>query len=172
VIRAPIGCKDVVGADGVMHSVPDRSGGEEIEELTLDVSALGHSACYGMRKGELLTADGGKLTIPMQAGDGYAIALLPYVVKGLTATQKVADRALTVEWSLAGSNGRLTTHVARVEVADAATGNVLRHFCANVVTSPDGKGSVSFPLALEEAGRTFKAEVRDVLSGLKVTAGQ
>jgi hypothetical protein len=123
-----------------------------------------------MRKGEVLKADGGKLTIQMQAGDGYAIAMLPYAVKGLTATHKVADRALTVEWALQGSNGKLTTHVARLEVSDAATGKVLRNFCANVVSLPEGKGSVSFPLALEDEGRAFKVEVRDVLSGQKVAA--
>jgi hypothetical protein len=170
VLRAPIGYKDVVGADGVMHSVPDTSGGMQIEDLTLDISALKWSACYDLRNGRTLKVEDGKIVIPMQAGDGHPIVLLPYTVKSLTATRKIDDRALTVDWAISANTDKLTTHVVRVEVSDAKTGKTLRHFCANATSKPNGTGSVSFPLAAEDEARVFKVEVRDVLTGTRATA--
>jgi hypothetical protein len=169
VLRAPVGTKEVVGADGVIHSVPDATGGKEIEPLIVDVSALGNFTCYGIRKRTPLKVDGGKVSIQMQAGDGYPIALLPYTVEKLIVTQNTAERLLTVKWELQGPKS-FATHVARVEVLDAATGKAEPHLCANVITGADGKGTATFPLAMEEQGRKFVVRVREILTGLEGTA--
>jgi hypothetical protein len=165
VLRPPVGAKDVVGADGVIRSVPDATGGKEVETLSVDVSALGNLKVYDMRKGALLQAADGKITIEMQAGDGYPLALLPYAIDGIKVASDVKNGALSVEWELASAAKEFATQVARVEVTDAATGRVLPHLCANIVTGPNGKGSVALPLSEEEQARKFTVKVRDVLSG-------
>ncbi|MCY3022257.1 MAG: hypothetical protein NTW87_24870 [Planctomycetota bacterium] len=149
----------------MIHSVPDASGGKEVETLTVDVSALGSFRVYDMRKGALLQAANGKVAIEMQAGDGYPLSLLPYTVEGLKAAGEVKHGALAIKWELASDAKAFAPHVARVEVLDAATGKAVSHLSANVVTGQDGKGSVLFPVSEEESGRKFSVRVRDVLSG-------
>ncbi len=166
-VRDPVGFKDVVGADGVIHSVADAQGGKEIEALTVDVSALGKLKFYDIRKQVPLAATDGKISLQMQAGDGYPIAALPYTVDGVTVTVENKDRMLTVSWQLTGSSKAFATHVARVEVIDAATGKADRNLSANVNTGPDGKGTYAFPLSVEDASRKLSVRVRDVLSGKK-----
>ena len=164
-IRTPIGAKDVVGADGVMHSVPDAEGGKELETVTVDVSALGKVNFYDIRKKAALTATDGKLTIEVQAGGGLPIASLPYTVEDLSVTASNQDRMLSVTWALKTSAQPIATHVMRVEVIDAATGQPDRNLSANVNTGADGKGAYVFPLALEDANRKLSVRVHDILSG-------
>jgi hypothetical protein len=164
-IRTPIGAKDVVGADGVMHSVPDAEGGKELETVTVDVSALGKVNFYDIRKKTPLTATDGKLTIEVQAGGGLPIAALPYTVDDLSATASNQDRMLSVTWTLKTSAQPIATHVTRVEVIDAATGQPDRNLSANVNTGAEGKGAYVFPLALEDANRKLSVRVHDILSG-------
>jgi hypothetical protein len=165
ILRAPIGAKDVVGADGVIHSVPDTEGGKEIETVTIDVSQLGATNFYDIRKNASLKVADGKLTIELQAGDGYPIAALPYSVESISATAAKKDRALNVSWELKGSAKSFAAHVVRIEFLDAATGKPDPNFHANVNCGADGKGSFSFPLATEDESRPVLVRVHDVLSG-------
>ena len=167
-VRSPIGFKDIVGADGVIHSVPDAEGGKEVETISLDVSNLGAMNFYDVRNKTPLTAAGGKITLKMQAGDGYPIAALPYTVDAVTAAAASADRMMKITWQLKGSAAAFATHVARVEVIDLATGQADRNLSANVDTGADGKGTITFPLAFEDANRKLGVRVRDVLSGKSV----
>ena len=166
ILRAPVGRKEVVGADGVTYSEPDASGGKEIETLSVDVSALGELNYYDLRQQRPLKAAGRKLTLQMRAGDGYPLAALPYTVDKLKVSRELKDRNLIVSWELKGSAKTFASHVARVECADADSGKAAANFCANVVTGADGKGSIVFPLSAEDQGRQFVVTVRDILSGV------
>ena len=165
-LRAPVGMKEEVGADGVPHSVPDKEGGQEIETITLEAPSFAALKFYDIRAQKMLPAVNGKLTLQMQAGSAYPIALLPYTVDGIEASAAVRDRALSVDWQIKSSAKTLAPHVVRVEVADGKT----TQFSANVNCDSSGKGSVAFPLAEEDAGRAFVIRVRDVLSGASAEA--
>ena len=165
VLRPPVGTKEVVGADGVIHTEPDASGGKEVETLTVDLAALGALNVYDLRKGTLLKPAEGKVTLEMTAGDGYPLALLPYTVGELKVSKEVKDRALSVRWELAASSAERATHVTRLEVLDAASGKAIPYLRANAVADPDGKGAFTFPLAEEDQGREFQVQARDVLTG-------
>jgi hypothetical protein len=163
ILRAPVGTKDVVGADGVIRSVPDATGGKEIEPLRVDVSALGKLNVYDIRKGALLQPADGKISIDMQAGDGYPLALLPYTIDDVKVSAAVKDGNLSLSCEFSSATKDFAPHVIRVETADA-NGKTLRHLCANVTTAA-GKGAISFPLAEEELKSAFTVRVRDVLTG-------
>lgn len=165
ILRAPVGTKEVVGADGVIHTMPDAAGGKEVETLKVDVSALGDLHVHDMRKGAVLKPDNGKITLEMRAGDGYPLALLPYTVDELKVSAERKESDLVVRWEVAGTVKGCPPHVVRVEAVDAATGKAVPHLCANVTTGPNGRGGVAFPLSEEEQGRKFSVKVRDVLSG-------
>ena len=166
-LRPPVGMRDEVGADGVIHSVPDQHGGKEIETIVVDAPAFANQKIYDMRAGKLLTPANGKLTLPMQAGDGYPLAVLPYTVDGIKATAAIHDRAITIEWQIESAAKELAPHVIRVEVNDA--GKTIPEFSANVTSNEAGKGSIQFPLSEEDAGRKFSVKIHDVLSGTTTT---
>jgi hypothetical protein len=167
VLRAPVGAKDVVGADGVIHSVPDAEGGKEIEPLVLDLTQFPGANCYDIRKKQFVKPVDGKLTVEMRAGDGLPLALLPYNVGSSDVKVDIKDRALNVDWKLNTDSAKkeILTHVFRVEATDDATGKADENFCANVTT-----GRVTFPLAFEDANRKFTVRVQDILSGQTATA--
>jgi len=169
ILRAPVGQKEVIGADGVIRAEPDTEGGKEVESLELDVSSFGNANFYDIRKQALMKPDGGKLKIEMPHGAGYPIAVLPYTVDGITATATVADKALNVEVKLTSGAKALTTHIVRVEVLDANTSAPIPYFCKNISCDATGKAALSLPLSDEDLGRSFKVQARDILSGQQAT---
>jgi len=171
IMRAPVGQKEVIGADGVIRAEPDAAGGKEIESIEIDVSGLGKGNFYDVRKQAALTVADGKIKIEMLHGDGYPIAILPYSVDGLSAKAALKDKTLSIEIELNSSAKLWTTHIVRVEVIDAKTNTILEHFCKNVKCDQSGKGSIALPLSLEDAGREFTVKVRDVLSGQQTQVG-
>ncbi|HYG76465.1 MAG TPA: hypothetical protein VEK08_15780 [Planctomycetota bacterium] len=164
ILRAPVGQKEVIGADGVIRAEPDAEGGKEIEQLEIDVSGLAGNF-YDVRKKALMKVDGGKLRIDMQHGSGYPIAILPYTVEKVSAKAAIENKTLRIDCELSGSAKSFTTHILRVDVADAKSGKALDHFCANLKCDAAGKASLQLPLAIEDAGRTFSIQIWDVLSG-------
>jgi len=163
-VRAPIGFKDVLGADGVIHSVPDTSGGNEIETVVVDLTTFNPSNCFDIRKGRKLAVEDGKVKVEVPAGEGVPIAVLPYQVTALNASvSKDADR-INVQWQLRGAD-KFGKHVMRVEVVDASTGKPDPVFSRNVDTASDGRGSISIPLALEDTSRKLTVQLKDVLTG-------
>jgi len=165
ILRAPVGQKEVIGADGVIRAVPDAEGGKDVESLELNVTGLGEGKFYDIRKQTLLNVVDGKIKIEMPHGAGYPIAILPYAVTALTAKAAIADRTLNIEWALNSAANAFTTHIVRLEVLDKKSGAPLEHFCRNLKSDSSGKGTVSIPLASEDSGREFNLQLRDVLSG-------
>ncbi|MFC1582178.1 hypothetical protein ACFL4W_01435 [Planctomycetota bacterium] len=161
-LRPPVGTKDVVGGDGVIHSVPDASGGKELESVQIDIAAFGDSHFYDLRAGKELKAVDGKLTIDLQAGGGHPIAALAYPIEGLRAKHVIEDRLLKISTALVSDADQVATHVIRIEAADQA-GTIL--FSANVNSKTDGTAGIEFPLALEDEDVEFTVTVRDILTG-------
>lgn len=166
-VRATRGVKAVVGADGVVHYVPSEEGGAEVETLAVDISSLGAANCYDVRRGQALEVRDGKVQIDVPAGEAMPIAVLPYRVGEIQGQVKRDDQALSITWRLTGAE-KFVQHVMRVEVIDNATGKVDPFFSRNVDTGADGRGSVTLPLAIEDAGRQFTVKLRDVLTGMTV----
>ncbi|MFC1582289.1 hypothetical protein ACFL4W_02000 [Planctomycetota bacterium] len=178
VLRTPVGTKEIVGGDGVVHSVPDKEGGNEIEPMLVDVSGFGRVTCYDMRAGKELKPDeAGKLSINMRAGDGYPIALLPYSVRNIGANATVKDRAITVNVQVQAETGVFAPHVIHIEVASAAgeTRKFDPALTRNIVTDSTGKATIVLPLSLEQLGRDYTVAVIDRMSGkqeIKALPGQ
>lgn len=168
-LRAPVGMKEEVGADGVIYMVPDPEGGGEVERIEVDVSAFGGARFYDVRRGREIRATDGKLVIDMQAGDGLPIAAIDYgPVKFDSDGTSVAtkDRMMNIRWRLVGSgNAGLAQHAVRIDVIDGATGEPDPALSLNAVSGSSGSGSVDIPLALEDDGRNFIVRIRDILTG-------
>jgi hypothetical protein len=166
ILRAPVGQKDVIGADGVIHTEPDAEGGREIERINIDISGLGgQKVFYDIRNQRRLEVTKEKITIDMLHGSGYPIAILPYEVDGIVAKASVNDRLLSVKWALTSAAKAFTRHVIRVEVLNSKSHLPIPYFCENVLCDDNGKGRFALPLALEDSGRDMTVRVRDVLSG-------
>ncbi|MBA2480003.1 MAG: beta-galactosidase [Planctomycetes bacterium] len=169
-VREPIGSKEVVGDDGVSHSVPNAEGGKEIERLAVDVSGLGSAVFYDMRKRTRIPVDDGKIMVDLREGNGHPIAVLPHAIDAMTATATITDRWLSIQWRLKTAASPIAPHVVRVEVLDTATDAVLPHFSKNVLTGADATGTLRIPLSFEDQARTFVVRVCDIMSGQEAKA--
>lgn len=165
ILRAPVGQKEVIGADGVIRAEPDAEGGKEIESLELDVSSLGAGNFYDIRKCALMKPEGSKLKIEMPHGAGYPIAVLPYTIDGISATAAVADKTLNIEVKLNTAAKALATHIVRVDVINAKTKASMEYLCRNLSCDASGAAKISLPLADEELDLPLTIQVRDMLSG-------
>ena len=167
-IRAPLGTKDVLGADGVVRSVPDDRGGREVEPCVLDISAFGPVTVSDVRSGGTLAATAGRLALDLSAGDARAVALLPYTVQGVDITLDRQDRMLVIEWRLRSEATAFAPHVVRIETG--TEGRTIAALSANAVTGTDGRGRLAIPLAFEEENLPLRVTVRDMLTGSIGTA--
>jgi len=164
VLRAPIGMRDEVGADGVIRSVPDTSGGNQVEALTVSVPGYATHHIYDIRAAKILKAKNGIFTMNAEAGDGYPLALLPDVISEFKCTTAVRGRAIVVQWQVKSAAKTLAPHVIHLDILDAA-GKPLPAFAVNVTSGRDGFGEHTIPLAEEDSTRTFTIRARDVLTG-------
>ena len=167
-LRDPVGTKEVVGADGVPYIERDTSGGAEIQPVTVGVAGLGKVTIIDCRSGKVVPVKNGAITVNVQAGDGHPLALLPYTVSALEAKASVANDDLTITWQVRADQPTISGHVVHVEVR-GKDGAVLRHLVRNATTGTDGKGSLMFPLAVED-GPGLTVHLRDTLTGLITTA--
>jgi hypothetical protein len=171
-LRPPVGMKDVVGADGVIHSVPDKESGNQVETCLVDVSHFNNAHFYDVRQAKELVPSAGKLTIEMQAGDGRPIAVLPYEKPQIDGTVTTQDRILAVNWELKSKGAKgFAQHVVRVDVFDEPTGSADMALSLKVTTGADGKGVAKIPLAIEDVNRKLQVRLTDVLSGAMWASG-
>lgn len=172
ILREPIGTREVVGADGVAYVEKDNSGGAELQPVRINIFELGPVNIIDCRSGKLLPVVDNTVTVPVQAGDGHPLAVLPYLIDRIEVGAAVAADDLRIEWRLRNAAQAMGTHVVRVEVLDAQ-GKALRHLCRNVLSGHDGRGTLVLPLAVED-GKGLKVRVRDVLTGkvAEVSAGR
>ena len=173
VIRAPAGTKEVVGGDGVVHVVPDPDSGAEIENVSIDLSALNFKTSYDVRAGKQLELKDKKYRFDMLHGDGFPIALLPYEISELRLAATVSDRMLMLDWNLIGPE-RFAPHVVRVSIGDLTeNGSGLQSedtaLSFNATTGDAGRGSATIPLAFEDLGRSFVITAKDILTGMTTT---
>lgn len=168
-LRKPLGQKEVVGADGVITFVDDPTGGRPVEACRVDLSALGGGmAAVAMRTGRALSMNRSAVDVEMPSGDGYAISLLPYSITDIDVDANIRseDNTLVVSWTLQRHDNEqaFAPHVVRVDVgtledeADSA-------LSGNATCDAKGSGTMEIPLAAEDAGRSLKVVVRDILTG-------
>ncbi len=156
VLRAPVGQKEVLGADGVPRSVPDPAGGPAVQRILLDVSRLAGRTFFDIRRRQVLTPSNGILAIDMDAGDGRPIAALPYGAPTLTLSSTREGERLKVS-VVARPVG--VPHAVRLEVG----GDPL--LSRNLLLDAKGESRVEIPLAIEERGRAFELKATDLLTG-------
>ncbi len=173
ILRAPVGQKEVIGADGVIHVEPDAEAGQEIEPLEIDIASLtssDHPAhFYDLRGGALLAVSNNKIKLNMPHGAAFPIAVLPYSVEGMAGRATVRDRALTVTWALKSQTKTFAPHITHLEIIDTKSNRALPHFSRNVECSASGEGMVTLPLAIEDVPLSYSIHLRDILSGQEVT---
>ena len=163
VLRPPVGTKEVLGGDGVIHVVPDASGGNEFEHITVDLGALKPKHVYAMRSGKKIALTDASLDLKMQAGDGTPIVLLPYEISGLDVScNKTAEGDVTVSCQLQG-NDAYASHVVRISVMEGDQEDPVLSTNANL----SGSGAVeqTIRLSIEDAQRELRIVVKDILSG-------
>lgn len=184
VLRAPVGMREKLGADGVVYMVPDPESGKEVEPAVLQLQGLGQPVAYDLRAGYAATKTGATTAeaavMPANAastyafdalaGDARCLALLPYKVEGLevAATREQGD--LVITWRLVGAKV-FAPHVMRIETGEMQNGVFVADtvFSRNQVTPPTGAGRFGLPLAREDAGRKLAVRVRDALTGITRT---
>lgn len=165
VLRPPVGTKEVLGGDGVIHVVSDKSGGNAIESVSVNLSELKPGHVYAMRSGEQLTLNDGSIKLNMQAGDGTPLVLLPYEIKTVdTSCAVTASADLSVAWQLQGGSD-YASHVMRIRVLDGDEEDPV--LSTNVSSTADGSGSHIIHLSLEDRQRPLRVQVIDVLTGTK-----
>lgn len=165
ITRPPVGFKNVLGADGVIISVPDKSGGEEMEACVVDFKSLDPKYAFNVRTGKPLVLDGSKFTFNMPSGDGFVIALLPYDIESIVGSVAKKDQWLKVKWNLKG-RGEFAKQVSRIEVYDGKT--IIEALSRNVVINEKGFGNVDLPLSRENLKAKLKVVIRDILTGKKI----
>jgi hypothetical protein len=163
ILRAPVGTREVVGADGVPYSERDDSGGPDQQKVEIDVRGLGEVTITDCRLGQVLPMQQGKIHVTVQAGDGHPLAVLPYQVTKLSSEAKVIQNDLTLTWTLHSTAKEMTAHVVHIDVRQA--GKSLPHMQYNVTTGHDGTGRLLIPLAVED-GNALTVHIRDVLTGI------
>ncbi len=165
VLRPPVGTKEVLGGDGVVHVVPDESGGNEVENVTINLSELKPKHVYAIRSGKKLSLSNNSLKLDMLAGDGTPLALLPYAISGVDLTlSKTATGDIAVAWQLKGSDA-YAKHAVRIAVLEDGKEDIV--LSANATSSEKGNGAHTIRLAQEDADRNLSIVVKDILTGVK-----
>ena len=154
VLRKPVGQKEVIGADGVAHSLPDPSGGPPTLKLRLDVSGFPGKTFHDVRRRRALEPRNGILEIDMDAGDGRPIAVLPYGPPALTLNATRENDRLTLSVSARVA----APHVIRLDVG----GDPL--LSRNLVLEK-GEARALIALPLDLRGRELELRATDVLTG-------
>jgi len=164
VLRNPVGQKEEVGADGVVHMIADPKGGRPVERALLDVSRFGSRRFFDLRRRQELTPKDGRLALELAGGDCIPIAVLPYGPLNMTATAKRdGDRLLLT----AAASAKLP-HVVRVDVVDKATGAADLLLSRNLLLDASGRVEAELRLAVEERTRAFEVRFTDILTGASV----
>jgi len=155
-LRRPVGQKEIIGADGVAHAVPDPSSGPPLLKVTLDVSAYAGKRFFDVRRRQALLPKDGRLSLELEAGDGRPIAVLPYDAPTLALEAARENDRLKVSLKL---SARGVPHVIRLDVG----GDPL--LSRNLLVDAEGVARAEIALALEERGRGLEIRATDVLTG-------
>lgn len=161
VLRAPVGQKEEVGADGVVHMVNDPAGGKPVETAVVDVSRFAGRRFFDMSARRELTPRDGRLRLDLAGGQCAPLAVLPDGPPELVQTVTREGDRLAV--SVSGP-ARLP-RVLRLEVVDRQTGRPDGLLSRNLLLTPAGPAKVEIALAVEERSRTFDVRVTDILTG-------
>jgi len=167
-LREPVGEKEEAGGDGVIHMVPDPSGGRPVEPGLIDVSRFRGRRYFDLRAAKELLPEGGRLKVDLRAGDAAVIGVLPYGPLKLDLEAKRADDRLSV--TIGGPAGPLAPHVVRLDVVDRATGKPDLLYSRNLLLGPTGRVSAEIPLAIEDRNQVFELRIRDILTGTTASA--
>ena len=106
-----------MGADGVVHAVPDDASGQELETVILDLGAFGDMRVFSVRDGGAIPSDAGRVRLDVPAGTALPLALLPYDAPQLTVDVARDPDWLQVRIAMDGE-GPFVSHVLRVDVLD------------------------------------------------------
>jgi hypothetical protein len=155
-LRRPVGQKEIIGADGVAHSVPDPSGGPPVVKARLDVSGYAGKHFFDVRRRQALAPVNGALELELEAGDGRPIAILPYAAPTLTLEAARENDRLRVSIKLSTKG---LPHAIRLDVGGDAL------LSRNLVVDAEGAARAEIALALEERGRALEIRATDVLTG-------
>jgi hypothetical protein len=167
-LRDPVGEREEAGADGVIHMVPDPSGGRPVEPGLIDVSRFAGRRFFDVRSRKELMPEAGRLKVDLPAGNAVVISVLPYGPMTLEVTGKRADDRLSISIS---TKVRLQApHVVRLEIVPASTGKPDLLYSRNLLLDAAGKGSVEIPVAIEDRKVPLAVTVRDILTGAGASA--
>jgi hypothetical protein len=161
VLRNPVGQMEMVGADGVVHMVPDPKGGKPVETAWLDVSHFAGKRFFDVIHRREVVAEGGKLKLELPAGQAVPIAALPYGPLELSAEVVRKDDRLRVTASAKVQ----VPHVLRLVVVDKSTGKEDALLSRNLLLDKAGRVEVELPLAVEDRAKVFEVRLTDVLTG-------
>jgi hypothetical protein len=164
ILRQPVGQKEEVGADGVVHMVPDPRGGRPVEKALVDVSRFGSRRFFDLRRRQEIVPKDKHLLLDLPAGECIPIAVLPYGPLDLKATAVRAGERLSV----AASAPAKLPHVLRVDVIDKATGEADLLLSRNLLLDASGRVDTELRLAVEERARALEVRVTDILTGASV----
>jgi hypothetical protein len=164
ILRGPVGQKEEVGADGVVHMVQDPKGGRPVERASLDVTRFGARRFFDLRRRQEIVAKDKHLLLDLPAGECVPIAVLPYGPLDLKATAVRAGDKL----SLAASASAKLPHVIRVDVIDKATGEADLLLSRNLLLDASGRADAELRLAVEERARAYEVRFTDILTGASV----
>jgi hypothetical protein len=161
VLRAPVGQKEEVGADGVVHAIPDPKSGKPVETAVVDVSRFAGRRFFELRERRELTPRDGRLSLVLAGGQCAPIAVLSEGPPELTKEVRREGDRLKVSVS-----GRVRVpHALRLEIVDKKTGRPDELLSRNLLLTPQGPVGVEIALAVEERSREFDVRVTDILTG-------
>lgn len=166
ILRAPVGQKEVIGADGVAHMIADPSGGRPIEPAWIDVSGFGSHHFFDLRRRRELTPVSGKIQIDLPGGDAVPISVLPYGTLTLSVDAvREADLLKISVTCRAGNPTVLARHVVRLEILDPSTGEPDLLLSRNLLLDAQGESRAEIRLAREDLGRPLGVRATDILTG-------
>ena len=165
-LRAPVGQKEVLGADGVVHLEPDPSAGKPVEKISVDVRGFPWARFFDLRRRAALLPHEGTLVVELHGGDGMPIAVLPYgPLEFTTKIDRKDDRLGIAVAAKVERPAGLVPHVMRLDVVDRATGQPDPLLSRNLLLGSKGELKVEIPLAIEDRGREFELRLTDILTG-------
>lgn len=141
-----------------------RAPGEEAaQEGPLDIRLPNARHVYDCRTGEALGRLD-RLTLDLAPGEARIFALLPYAPRGLSATARAEEGAISLSAHLEGVPAPVD-HVFRVEVTPPGADGPAPWYSRNTVAH-GGRLELDMPLALNDPPGTWRVAVRDVATGL------
>ena len=172
ILRAPVGQKEVVGADGVVYMQADPAGGPPIQKLSIEIPLAKDMEVFDIRSRQALPVANGKITIDMQDGDGRPIAILPYGKVTIAAKISRTADALSVNVALSApkAGAALLPHVVRMDVKDLDSNQTDGLLSRNLLADATGNIALELPLAKEDASRKLEITLTDILTGAQATA--